>query len=136
MDRRFPALIYLIDKTILSPGFSIPPSQFPTTWIAMEIFMKNVSFDATRTEVVLCIAQQLHRPPFLASSEAAPFNFHVQLLKNKGVFRPQGHNGTGLLTFGTRQLGQHFLSVYGPGGESIVIGERVIQFTPSNKNPY
>ncbi|RXW24759.1 hypothetical protein EST38_g1051 [Candolleomyces aberdarensis] len=99
----------------------------------MEIFMKGVSWNATRTEVVLSFVDHLHSPSFLGSG-TTPINFHVFLFKDKRGFRP--HSGSGVLTFATSELGSHFLSIYGPSGKSFIsVKGMPIQFTPGRNQP-
>lgn len=127
MVTRRPALILDVDKGGLIP-FYLPSRilPFPT----MEIHMKGVSWSSTHTDVVLLLAEHLHRADFMGSGEPDQFNFHVHLLRDKT--RRQRHSGSGFLTLPTHDIGVRFLHLYGASG--LVLHGRRIQFTLS-KNP-
>lgn len=73
----------------------------------MEIFMKNVSWSATHTDLVLLLAEELHSPVFMGDN-SNPMNFHVHLpWDNSGAGRP--HRGFGYLTVPTQEIGIQFL---------------------------
>ncbi|KAJ3543427.1 hypothetical protein NMY22_g3147 [Coprinellus aureogranulatus] len=89
----------------------------------MEVFMRNVPWQATRTDLVLLLVEHLHCPEFLLGK--SPFNFDVQLPKGK---TGEANSGIGFLTFPTAEIGTRFLNFYRRGLE---LFGRVIQFNPS-----
>jgi RNA-dependent RNA polymerase len=93
----------------------------------MQLFMKNVAFAANEFDILLALADVLHRPPF---STEPPINFDVQLF-----WKPKrhSHKGSGLLTLPTDDVGLTFLLLYGAAG--IHVQGRVIRFNQRDRKP-
>ena len=70
----------------------------------MEIFMHNMAYSVTHTDIVIALAERLHRPPFPDD----PINFHVNLFYKK--------KGCGIITLPTEESGSIFLNMYGVAG--------------------
>ncbi|KAJ3519584.1 hypothetical protein NMY22_g13130 [Coprinellus aureogranulatus] len=120
----------------------LAPDEKPTVFISAQpasmssadcsIFMREVSWPATRDDVVLCLAERLHHANFMGTGEALhpKPNFDVYLFP--GHRRGQRHSGKGKLLLPTVAIGQRFLDLYeGPG---IPLKGRTIRFSLS-KNP-
>jgi hypothetical protein len=88
----------------------------------MQLFMRNIAFSASDTDIRLALALKLHSPPFPLDP---PTNFDIDLFKSK-----QG-KPIGLLTLPTNELGNIFLRTYGQTGISVQY--RTIYFSLSNK---
>ncbi|EAU92881.1 RNA-directed RNA polymerase 2 [Coprinopsis cinerea okayama7 len=96
----------------------------------MEIFMNRLSYSYNHTQITHHLAHYLHRPEFL-DDPTAPFNFHVQLHRDK-IGTGRLHAGHGRLTLPTEELGWRFLQIYGPGGTRVIsMGGMIISFERS-----
>lgn len=89
--------------------------------------MRNVSWSATHTDLVLLLAEQLHSPVFMGG-DSTPMNFHVHLLKDK-IYSGRLHRGMGFLTVPTREVGDRFL-LYAAAG--LGLRDKRISFSKSN----
>lgn len=90
----------------------------------MEVFVRDLAYQANYDDVITALAQNIHRPPF-----ADTVNFSFQRFSPKGN-RP---SGIGKITFPTNDSGQLFLSIFGTSG--ITISGRTTRFTLSKKGP-
>ncbi|TFK30601.1 RNA-directed RNA polymerase 2 [Coprinopsis marcescibilis] len=99
----------------------------------MEIYMKNLNFYSDKTQIIQHLASHLHGPDFLDPLDS-PFNFHVQLGKNKrmGLWK---HGGYGFLTLPDVELSNRFLQLYGGTGslKTIQLGGKEVWFGPSKQ---
>ena len=91
----------------------------------MDIFLRDVPYAANDTDIVVALAQILHRAPFPRDS---PTNFHVELFPQH---RSNNHRGMGILTLPTVPIGDLFLRLY--AGRGIYMKGRTIQFSRSTK---
>jgi len=99
----------------------------------MELFMRNIDWNSTRLDVHDVLAGVLHGPTFTHFS-STPLNFHIQLHQDKNPVR--NHRGTGFLTLPRKDVGDHFLQIYGGDhpGQRIIVGKKTIFFSAS-KHP-
>ncbi|TFK57359.1 RdRP-domain-containing protein [Heliocybe sulcata] len=99
----------------------------------MDIYMKSISFSATKNDVYHQIASVLHGPDYQQHS-ALPLNFHVMLFPDR---RGAGHihGGSGLLTLPSVDIGERFLSEYAgrPPLKTISVRTRRILFDKSTR---
>ena len=101
----------------------------------MEVFMWGLSYSATKEQVIIEIAQILHRDDYLGLWGSIPVNLEVYLHKNKrsGI----GHSGSGKFTVAVPTVANRFLQEY--GGErpfrTVHLAQRQIFFKPSNNIP-
>jgi RNA-dependent RNA polymerase len=99
----------------------------------MDLFMRNVAWAASERQLTRSLADILHGPDFAVfSTSGAPLNFRVTLYSAKGQ---QRHNGIGVLTVPRRDVGQHFLALYGGLHPThfVFFASRRILWTESNK---
>ncbi|CAA7266596.1 unnamed protein product [Cyclocybe aegerita] len=98
----------------------------------MEIFMRNIDWNFTKTQVIDELATILHTHPFTRHSPS--INFHVYLHPDKkgGI---HNHGGTGTLTLPTAEVGRDFLNIYGSERPSVrlFIGTKPITFSLSKR---
>ena len=101
----------------------------------MEVFMRGLSYSATKEEIIIEIAQILHREDYLELWGSIPVNLEVQLHRNKksGI----GHSGSGRFTVALPSIAFRFLQEY--GGEFprclFKCRQRRVYFERSNTNP-
>lgn len=100
----------------LSLGFS--------HFLSMELFFRDLSFQATPADVDIAFARVLHSPRYLPESHQ-PWNFSVRLfppLKN----RPgQNHRGCGTITVPHQYLGEGLLTDFGTVSPLSVAGRKI-----------
>ena len=101
----------------------------------MEVFMWGLSYSANRDQVIVAIAQILHRDDYLGLWGPTPVNLEVLLHKNKrsGI----GHSGSGRLTVAVQSVAFQFLQEYGgehPHNPLHFSGKQVF-FKASNNSP-
>ena len=118
----------LLEFTSLYPLYQAPDS---VGLVSMDVFMKNIDFSLSKTQVVTELARVLHRGPFQFSPE--PINFNVQLHRAKNPIHT--NKGTGVLTLPTIVIGQLFLTLHGSDRprNPVMMGSRVTKFLPSNR---
>ena len=97
--------------------------------------MWGLSYSATKAQVIIDIAEVLHRNDYLELWGSVPVNLEVQLHKSK---RPGGgHSGSGRFTVSVEHVGVRFLQEY--GGEhprkTFHCAGRPAFFKPSNGRP-
>jgi len=97
--------------------------------------MWGVSYSATKAQVIIEIAEILHRDDYLELWGSIPVNLEVQLHKNKK--RGGGHSGSGRFTVAVPPVGIRFLREY--GGEhplkTVHCAYRQVFFKPSDGSP-
>src|SRR5579872_4771335 len=102
----------------------------------MEIFMRNLSYSATKEDVIVGIAKILHHGDYRELWGSFPVNLEVHIhVKNK---RPgAAHKGTGTFTVAVESVARRFLQEY--GGQlplkPFYCGGRVILFQQSRNRP-
>ncbi|PSR72409.1 hypothetical protein PHLCEN_2v11752 [Hermanssonia centrifuga] len=99
----------------------------------MEIFMRDLGFSATDTQLRISVAGVLHGPDYSHHRDTTlPINFAIYLHKRRGNVRQR----TGVLTLPTVAIGNQFLQEFGgpTPRRSIVLGTKV-DFRLSNKPP-
>ncbi|KAJ3516786.1 hypothetical protein NLJ89_g906 [Agrocybe chaxingu] len=98
----------------------------------MEIFIRNIDWNFTKTQVTDELATILHTHPFTRHSPS--INFHVYLHPDKkwGI---HNHGGTGTLTLPTAEMRREFLNIYGSEQPSVrlFIGTKPITFSLSKR---
>ncbi|KAG6879393.1 hypothetical protein C0992_003010 [Termitomyces sp. T32_za158] len=97
----------------------------------MEIFMRNISFNATQNSLTNELRRILHGQQY---SSSTPINFHVYLFKDKKGHHK--HSGCGTLTLPSEQVGRKFLDEFGDNlasTASFTIGGRRVGFTQSRR---
>lgn len=98
----------------------------------MELFLANVDWNLSRQQVTEGLAKVLHGSLF-AHLSPIPMNFHVQLHPERNGIRQ--HRGTGALTLPSRQIGEHFMDLYGSqqSRNPLIIGRKTISVSVSRK---
>lgn len=96
----------------------------------MDIFICNLSFSATESEIIEYFAELLHDGEFGERWRGAPTNFKVTLHRDKKG-RGYRHGGSGILTLPLKALGEDFLDWY-TGPLPRLIDKRV-RIEPSTK---
>ncbi|KAI0274706.1 RdRP-domain-containing protein [Gloeopeniophorella convolvens] len=74
----------------------------------MELFFKDLSYQANLADVQHVFAQVLHSPQYLLSSRQ-PWNFSVRLFPPKAYQPGKNHGGCGIVTLPQKSLGQLLL---------------------------
>jgi RNA-dependent RNA polymerase len=100
----------------------------------MELFFRNVSFQATSADVKGAFAAELHSPHYLRQSEQV-WNFHVRLFPPKRNRRGQAHGGCGKVTVPEEYLGHCLLEDFGGDSRQLSIAGRRIQLKISKDAP-
>ena len=89
--------------------------------------MRNISFSATKYQVIREIAHVLHNPHGqYAPHSVLPLNFHVHLFFDR---RHRRYTGKGTLTLPTEELGIQFLQQFSPHG--LPVCGKAIRFSKS-----
>ena len=77
----------------------------------MEVFMRGLSYSATKEDIIIEIAKVLHSDEFLGLWGSIPVNLEVQLYRNKRT--RIGHSGSGRFTVAIPDVAILFLREYG-----------------------
>ncbi|KAF8807563.1 RNA-directed RNA polymerase 2 [Phlegmacium glaucopus] len=100
----------------------------------MEVFMRNISWNYDKNQVITELGVILHGTHF-SDLSPVPINFHVYLHTDKK--RLHKHGGTGTLTLPTLQFGNRFLGLYGSDFSApklvLVLGGKNVIFKASNQ---
>ena len=100
----------------------------------MEVFLYDLSFQATSTDVERIFAEVLHSPRYLPQS-TQPWNFHVYLFPPKKN-RPGHHRGCGKVTVPHESLGRRLLGDFsGTSRYHLSVAGRKIKLKPSEDTP-
>ena len=97
--------------------------------------MRGLSYSATREDIIVEIANILHRDDYLGLWGSIPINLEVQLHKNRrsGI----GHSGSGRFTVALPSVAIRFLREYGGDNPPNIVqcAHRQVFFNPSNGIP-
>ena len=97
--------------------------------------MWGVSYSATKAQVIVEIAEILHREDYLELWGSTPVNLEVQLHRSK---KPGGgHSGSGRFTVAVPRVGYRFLQEYGGDNplKNVHCAHRRVFFKPSDGRP-
>ena len=100
----------------------------------MELFFRDVSFQATSADIKGAFANELHSPRYLQQSGQL-WNFHVKLFPPKRNRPGQAHGGCGKVTVPEEYLGQCLLQDFGGNSRRLSIAGRRIQLKSSKDAP-
>ena len=99
----------------------------------MELFFRDLSFQATSADVKRAFADELHSPRYLQQSKQL-WNFHVKLFPPKRNRPGHIHGGCGKVTVPEEDLGRNLLLDFG-GDSRLSIAGRRIQLKSSKDTP-
>jgi RNA-dependent RNA polymerase len=100
----------------------------------MELFFRNLSFQATSANVKCAFAEELHSPRYHRQSGQLS-NFHVKLFPPKRNRPGQTHGGCGKVTVPEEHLGHLLLEDFGDDSRRLSIAGRGIQLRSSKDAP-
>jgi RNA-dependent RNA polymerase len=100
----------------------------------MELFFRDVSFQATLADIKRAFANELHSPRYLRQSGQL-WNFHVKLFPPKRNRPGPAHGGCGKLTVPEEYLGHCLLQDFGGNSRRLSIVGRRIQLKTSKDAP-
>lgn len=102
----------------------------------MDVFMRGLIYSANKAQVIVEIAEILHRDDYLELWGSIPVNLEVWLHRSRGS--RGGHNGTGKITVAVPSVATRFLQEYGGDRplKAIYFANRQVFFLPSNRPPY
>ena len=100
----------------------------------MELFFRDVSYQATLADVKRVFADQLHSSRHLPQSGQL-WNFHVKLFPPRRNRSGQAHGGCGKVTVPEEFLGDSLLQDFGGDSDRLSIAGRKIQLKSSKDTP-
>lgn len=100
----------------------------------MELFFRDVSFQATSADIKRAFADELHSPRYLRQSGQL-WNFHIKLFPPKRNRPGQTHGGCGKVTVPEEYLGRCLLQDFGGNSRRLSIAGRRIELKSSKDAP-
>ncbi|KAH8120135.1 RdRP-domain-containing protein [Phellopilus nigrolimitatus] len=103
----------------------------------MEVFMMNIGLTAKKIQIITEIAKVVHGPSYAHFNNGAVVNFEVYLHRPKKLQHAKPSYRTGVVTFPSLEVGEHFLRDCGGSMPRVRIsmGYQLVTFRKGIKDP-